>query len=379
MNRVNSMGTALLVLGCLASAHAWGGLFNRFSSDMLANLGYGRGPYRHFPYGQVEPEEVYAEALEGNRIDDVIDEPAHCYSSPCATNGDCCRGLLCLDTDEPAHCYSSPCATNWDCCRGLLCLDTGSAHSSPQLHHCYRASCATNRNCCCGLLCSDTGSAHSSPQLHHCYRASCATNRNCCCGLLCSDTAHSRPQLHPCYSASCATNRDYCRGLLCLDTGNSFIIIIIIDDVIDEPAHCYSSPCATNGDCCRGLLCLDTEDGGRCLPAFSGRKFGEMCNRDNQCDAGLVCEEVVPGEMHVCRAPSPGRKQYNEDCGSSSECDVTRGLCCIMQRRHRQKPRKSCGYFKEPLVCIGPVALDQVREAPQHTAGEKRVGLFRLH
>ncbi|KAL0859039.1 hypothetical protein ABMA27_010886 [Loxostege sticticalis] len=216
---VNSMGTALLVLGCLASAHAWGGLFNRFSSDMLANLGYGRGPYRHYPYGQVEPEEVYAEALEGNRIDDVI----------------------------------------------------------------------------------------------------------------------------------------------------------------DEPAHCYSSPCATNGDCCRGLLCLDTEDGGRCLPAFSGRKFGEMCNRDNQCDAGLVCEEVVPGEMHVCRAPSPGRKQYNEDCASSSECDVTRGLCCIMQRRHRQKPRKSCGYFKEPLVCIGPVALDQVREAPQHTAGEKRVGLYRLH
>ncbi|CAG9794179.1 unnamed protein product [Diatraea saccharalis] len=92
------MAVAFLLLGCLATTHAWGGLFNRFSSDMLANLGYGRGPYRHYAYGQVDPEEIYAEALEGNRIDDVIDEPAHCYSSPCATNGDCCRGLVCLDT-----------------------------------------------------------------------------------------------------------------------------------------------------------------------------------------------------------------------------------------------------------------------------------------
>ncbi|CAG9794178.1 unnamed protein product [Diatraea saccharalis] len=104
-----------------------------------------------------------------------------------------------------------------------------------------------------------------------------------------------------------------------------------------------------------------------------------MCNRENQCDAGLICEEVVPGEMRICRAPTSGHKQYNEDCNSSSECDITRGLCCIVQRRHRQKPRKSCGYFKEPLVCIGPVATDQIREFVQHTAGEKRIGVYRLH
>ncbi|XP_063370959.1 ITG-like peptide [Cydia amplana] len=212
--------SAFLIVCGLATVHCWGGLFNRFSSDMLANLGYGRGPYRHYAYGQdVPPEEAYAEALEGNRIDDVL----------------------------------------------------------------------------------------------------------------------------------------------------------------DEPAHCYSAPCSTNGECCRGLMCLETEDGGRCLPAFAGRKLGEICNRENQCEAGLVCEEVVPGEMHVCRPPTSGRKQYNEDCNASSECDITRGLCCVMQRRHRQKARKSCGYFKEPLVCIGPVATDQIREFVQHTAGEKRIGVYRLH
>ncbi|KAI8441798.1 hypothetical protein MSG28_005484 [Choristoneura fumiferana] len=136
---------------------------------------------------------------------------------------------------------------------------------------------------------------------------------------------------------------------------------------------------AVKQQCC-ALLCFGVEnDGGRCLPAFAGRKLGEICNRENQCEAGLVCEEVVPGEMHVCRPPTAGRKQYNEDCSASSECDITRGLCCVMQRRHRQKARKSCGYFKEPLVCIGPVATDQIREFVQHTAGEKRIGVYRLH
>ncbi|KAG7312845.1 hypothetical protein JYU34_001227 [Plutella xylostella] len=217
----NSMALSILVLAtCLAGAHSWGGLFNRFSSDMLTNLGYGRGPYRHYAYGQ-EPEEVYAEALEG--------------------------------------------------------------------------------------------------------------------------------------------------------TGNR------LDDVIEEAAQCYSSPCVINGDCCNGFVCLNTEDGGRCLPAFAGRKLGEICNRENQCDAGLVCEEVVPGEMHVCRPPTSGHKQYNDECAVSSECDITRGLCCIMQRRHRQKARKTCGYFKEPLVCIGPVATDQVREFVQHTAGEKRIAAYHMH
>ena len=46
----------------------------------------------------MEPEEIYAEALEGNRIEDADD--THCYSAPCITNGDCCRGLMCLETGK---------------------------------------------------------------------------------------------------------------------------------------------------------------------------------------------------------------------------------------------------------------------------------------
>lgn len=32
-----------------------------------------------------------------------------------------------------------------------------------------------------------------------------------------------------------------------------------------------------------------------------------------------------------------------------------------------------CSYFKDPLVCIGPVATDQIKNTIEHTAGEKRI------
>ena len=33
-----------------------------------------------------------------------------------------------------------------------------------------------------------------------------------------------------------------------------------------------------------------------------------------------------------------------------------------------------CSYFKDPLICIGPVATDQVKDDNiEHTAGEKRL------
>nr|CAD7205874.1 unnamed protein product [Timema douglasi] len=62
-----------------------------------------------------------------------------------------------------------------------------------------------------------------------------------------------------------------------------------------------------------------------------------------------------------------------EDCTMSGECDIGKGLCCQLQRRHRQAARKACSYFKDPLICIGPVATDQVKDDVEHTAGEKRL------
>ncbi|XP_012274028.1 prohormone-3 [Orussus abietinus] len=140
-----------------------------------------------------------------------------------------------------------------------------------------------------------------------------------------------------------------------------------------EEEPCYGKRCVTNEHCCPGSVCIHV-DGvvGSCFYAY-GLKQGELCRRDNDCETGLVCADVVGGETRSCQPPVTSNKQYSEECNMSGECEIGRGLCCQLQRRHRQTPRKVCSYFKDPLVCIGPVAIDQVKSIVQYTSGEKRI------
>lgn len=62
---------------------------------------------------------------------------------------------------------------------------------------------------------------------------------------------------------------------------------------------------------------------GNCLFAY-GRKLGELCRRDADCESGLVCDVSAVGGPSVCRAPMVIAKQYAEDCSTSSDCDITR-------------------------------------------------------
>jgi len=34
---------------------------------------------------------------------------------------------------------------------------------------------------------------------------------------------------------------------------------------------------------------------------------------------------------------------------------------------------QACSYFRDPFLCIGPVAPDAIKEQMQHTANEKRL------
>ncbi|XP_021918850.1 prohormone-3 isoform X1 [Zootermopsis nevadensis] len=147
----------------------------------------------------------------------------------------------------------------------------------------------------------------------------------------------------------------------------------VFQELQEDEEPCYGKKCTANEHCCPGSVCVDV-DGivGSCLFAY-GLKQGELCRRDNDCVTGLLCTEII-GEGRTCQPPTSNKKLYSEDCTMSSECDIGKGLCCQLQRRHRQAARKVCSYFKDPLICIGPVATDQVKDNNiEHTAGEKRL------
>uniref|UniRef100_A0A182Y0J1 Uncharacterized protein n=1 Tax=Anopheles stephensi TaxID=30069 RepID=A0A182Y0J1_ANOST len=145
-----------------------------------------------------------------------------------------------------------------------------------------------------------------------------------------------------------------------------------------EPDPCYPRMCSANEFCCPGYICVIMDNDspisvrGTCMPLY-GRKYGELCRHDSDCESGLVCDISALSGASVCRPPTIVAKQYGEDCITSSDCEITRGLCCQVQRRHRQVPRKVCSYFKDPLLCVGTVAADQVKHQIEHTAGEKRI------
>lgn len=135
---------------------------------------------------------------------------------------------------------------------------------------------------------------------------------------------------------------------------------------------CSGKICTANEYCCEGHVCVDTKDTtGTCLPIW-GKKQGEICYRDNDCESGFVCVESING-LRTCQAPMPGDKGLGDDCRTSSECNISKGLCCKLHRRAKSKPKKICSYFSDPLMCIGPVATDQVLTTVEHTAGEKRL------
>ena len=96
------------------------------------------------------------------------------------------------------------------------------------------------------------------------------------------------------------------------------------EPVVIEEDICYGKRCTANEHCCPGSVCVDV-DGviGNCLFAY-GRKMGELCRRDADCESGLVCDISAIGGPSVCRAPMVMAKQYAEDCTTSSDCDITR-------------------------------------------------------
>lgn len=128
--------------------------------------------------------------------------------------------------------------------------------------------------------------------------------------------------------------------------------------VSEESIDCFGKKCIASDQCCRGSVCVDVDGTklGTCLPIY-GQREGEQCQQDSDCEQGLRClEPGISAGRRVCKLREMRKKQFNDECQSSDECDTSKGLCCQLQRRHRMAPRKVCYYFADPKACIGTVS-----------------------
>ncbi|KAK8743979.1 hypothetical protein OTU49_000944 [Cherax quadricarinatus] len=128
----------------------------------------------------------------------------------------------------------------------------------------------------------------------------------------------------------------------------------LLGEEVLEDQLCEGRRCTANEQCCGGHVCVEFDGAsGTCMSSL-GQREGSSCATDNECAAGLICD------LGAC-VLFQGKKRYSEPCTVSSECEIGRGLCCQVVRRHRQAPKTLCGYFKDPMICIGHVASEQVK------------------
>jgi len=144
------------------------------------------------------------------------------------------------------------------------------------------------------------------------------------------------------------------------------------ENSVMEEDPCYEKKCTSNENCCDGTVCIDMDikSVGTCMPLY-GRREGEACMRNSDCETGYLCLEGNGGMM--CQELIPGAGRFGDECGDSADCNIHLGLCCRLQRRQKMQPKKLCTYFTATDVCIGPVAHHKVRRTIEYTANEKRL------
>lgn len=125
---------------------------------------------------------------------------------------------------------------------------------------------------------------------------------------------------------------------------------------------CYLRHCTTNEHCCSRSVCLILlESSGYCF-YYRGLNLGQMCKADRDCDYNLICRRSDHFEFGKCRESDHEKLHYGEVCNTTMDCNFRNGLCCMIQKRPRQKPRNICAYYSDPLRCIDIVPVDSVRK-----------------
>ncbi|XP_054157636.1 prohormone-3-like [Oppia nitens] len=152
---------------------------------------------------------------------------------------------------------------------------------------------------------------------------------------------------------------------------------------------CINKRCVQSEQCCPGSVCVDLDlnqnnlVAGTCLPIY-GVNEGQSCRIDNDCEPGLRCLDSQPvvamrQKHRTCQPPGRDmmKKQYNDQCVTSSECDASHGLCCQLIRRYRMSPKRLCYYFSDANTCIGSVDVTFAKPVSAVTSGAFNNRLFK--
>ncbi|CAB0030628.1 unnamed protein product [Trichogramma brassicae] len=117
---------------------AWGGLFNRFSPEMLSNMGYGGAGHGGGGFlGRQSAFVQHGGSLSDNMLDEGMEEP--CYERHCQTNEDCCLEYVCIHPEgewPDGRCMfvyglkqGELCRRDNDCETGLVCAEVAGSDS----------------------------------------------------------------------------------------------------------------------------------------------------------------------------------------------------------------------------------------------------------
>ncbi|OQV21865.1 putative Prohormone-3 [Hypsibius exemplaris] len=128
-----------------------------------------------------------------------------------------------------------------------------------------------------------------------------------------------------------------------------------------QAQNCKGLACRNDDGCCEAMVCKTPEPESKKTPVQLGTCIpnpneGTACKQDANCGSGLECVLTAGARgFKTCQPKNRdiSRKQYYDDCRQSMECDQVRGLCCQIQRRHRQAPRQVCSYYKDVQNCVG--------------------------
>nr|XP_053628115.1 ITG-like peptide [Cherax quadricarinatus] len=150
----------------------------------------------------------------------------------------------------------------------------------------------------------------------------------------------------------------------------------LLGEEVLEDQLCEGRRCTANEQCCGGHVCVEFDGAsGTCMSSLVREKV--ICATEKtRCRWSIVnlAPVFLPGKSVTgsssCTLPFiPGQVSL---VPSAPSVRLVRSLLSMV-RRHRQAPKTLCGYFKDPMICIGHVASEQAEHIVEHTKGEKRL------